>query len=568
MAQKSVVKECEILSKYYAGKSVSVKVSGDDAYTDGKFINLPDYGKDMTEFMNGFLAHENAHIKYSDFEEFGKIDDPVVRSMANALEDVRIERKMCREFPRVYKSLTATVQKSIEMGGFAYQPRLPAEGVAIGYAINEMRSKLMGQSALEDFAEAYKKNFKKRFPKEFAAISEMLAAYAPKMANTADAVNLAGAIRKIIKTIENQKQKKSEEKPQDARRNGQGNERASNKGDKKSNSQSEKNNSRNTAGNDEKIAEIISKMAQNQDPFGKQIMRKFEKKAQETPGFDGSADFYPGDLDSELQRRMCDPAEWQLGGNFGEIISKCAGGSVRLRELLKNYIQAEDLERDREKGTKGRIMPRKLNRLSVSDPKVFDKRLVLDDFHNTEFHLLCDISGSMARHLDSEQQINFGGLIHRARWIDAAEYAALCFAFALSDIEEIKRSVTYFAGEIIPILGADENVRKNAGRFFQAAHGNTATDSAVEYALAKMSKSAAARKIIIVITDGCPENELELMKALDKAEKSGVEVMALGLGGNFVERYFRNSEVIGIDDLGCIQRDLMRVVKNLLKNKK
>ena len=161
MARNLDVKACSILSKYYTGGNVSVSVGGENAYTDGQMINLPNFGEGMTEYMTGFLAHENAHIKYTEFSAFGRISDPVVRSMANALEDVRIERKMCREFPRVYKSLTATINKAKEIGGFAFEKDLPAEGVAIGYAISQMRSKLMGQSALEDLAKKYMKDFQK-----------------------------------------------------------------------------------------------------------------------------------------------------------------------------------------------------------------------------------------------------------------------------------------------------------------------------------------------------------------------------------------------------------------------
>ena len=49
---------------------IKVSVGGDQAYTTGSAIQLPAYDGDDPDYQDfawGLLAHESAHIRYSDF---------------------------------------------------------------------------------------------------------------------------------------------------------------------------------------------------------------------------------------------------------------------------------------------------------------------------------------------------------------------------------------------------------------------------------------------------------------------------------------------------------------------
>ena len=80
---------------------IKVSVGGDKAYTDGKAIQLPAYNGDDPDYQAvawGLLAHEAAHIRYSDFTlAFG--GSVLRRRLSGAIEDVRIEHELAKDFP-------------------------------------------------------------------------------------------------------------------------------------------------------------------------------------------------------------------------------------------------------------------------------------------------------------------------------------------------------------------------------------------------------------------------------------------------------------------------------------
>ena len=83
---------------------IKVNIGGNQAYTDGKTINLPtlplDCDAELLTLARGFLDHEAAHIRYTDFEalQAAKLT-PMQRYLWNALEDWRCENALARLFP-------------------------------------------------------------------------------------------------------------------------------------------------------------------------------------------------------------------------------------------------------------------------------------------------------------------------------------------------------------------------------------------------------------------------------------------------------------------------------------
>lgn len=53
---------------------VHVRIGGSDACTDGNMIQLPslpvDCGEELLLLVRGFIDHESAHIRYTDFKAF------------------------------------------------------------------------------------------------------------------------------------------------------------------------------------------------------------------------------------------------------------------------------------------------------------------------------------------------------------------------------------------------------------------------------------------------------------------------------------------------------------------
>ena len=83
---------------------VHVRIGGSDACTDGNMIQLPslpvDCGEELLLLIRGFIDHESAHIRYTDFKAFKEAAlDAVTKNLFNAIEDWRVENRLAAVFP-------------------------------------------------------------------------------------------------------------------------------------------------------------------------------------------------------------------------------------------------------------------------------------------------------------------------------------------------------------------------------------------------------------------------------------------------------------------------------------
>lgn len=85
-------------------ENIEVRLEGNQARTNGKIIYLPmmeDIDSELKADLSGFLDHEVAHCKFTDFDELGKPKRLINRfhkELHNAIEDSRIELLMRKEF--------------------------------------------------------------------------------------------------------------------------------------------------------------------------------------------------------------------------------------------------------------------------------------------------------------------------------------------------------------------------------------------------------------------------------------------------------------------------------------
>ena len=90
-----------VLSKKYG---VNVIMGGDTAYTEGKNIHIPTLPISSDEhvlcMVRGFIDHESAHIRFTDFELLAKEQlDTLTFHIFNTIEDWRVENELAKLFP-------------------------------------------------------------------------------------------------------------------------------------------------------------------------------------------------------------------------------------------------------------------------------------------------------------------------------------------------------------------------------------------------------------------------------------------------------------------------------------
>lgn len=102
-------------------QDVSVVFQGDGAATDGSTIYLPsiDHNAEVddatAEVIRGYVDHESGHVKHTNFkalrsffDECARENNTLLKSLANGLEDVWLEKRVMRDYPGSEKNLRAT----------------------------------------------------------------------------------------------------------------------------------------------------------------------------------------------------------------------------------------------------------------------------------------------------------------------------------------------------------------------------------------------------------------------------------------------------------------------------
>ncbi len=100
-------------------ETVNVVFQGDGALTDGQTIKLPalDLRGEVTEeqaaIMRGYVDHEAGHVRHTDFDVLKRnkhklVDNKLLHSCANALEDIWLEKRVISEYGGAEKNIRAT----------------------------------------------------------------------------------------------------------------------------------------------------------------------------------------------------------------------------------------------------------------------------------------------------------------------------------------------------------------------------------------------------------------------------------------------------------------------------
>jgi len=229
--ENAIEKLGRILASQY---HIQVRFEADKAYTDGKSIVLP-YMKELTEEMyqdlNGYLDHEVAHCKFTDFSQVPKVISRFHKELLNCAEDSRIEIEMVKEFPGAANYLdplnTKLVAKLHEGWGKLPWPIRLILGV-------------------RDLMEGKKARIDADTKDQFALISED----AKKLSKLNTTEELRVATEAMVKKIAKLEDEKKKEKESGEGEKGESSEKSPEKGEKKKDS-TEKSREKGEKGEDE-----------------------------------------------------------------------------------------------------------------------------------------------------------------------------------------------------------------------------------------------------------------------------------------------------------------------------
>lgn len=581
---------------------IKVSVGGNQAYTDGKSIQLPAYEGDDPDYQDvawGLLAHEAAHIRYSNFTlRYGS--SVLRRRLCNAIEDVRIEFELAKDFPGTRLTIRTVIEKMIAKGDFvASNINDHPANILYSFVLKSLRARVLGQSALLPLVEQTEAALKATFPKGAVTRLKGLLSEVPKgLQSESDCLQLTDRILTMIEQeFEQQRQRNQAQpstdeetapEPDDTNQDGEtadlddsnssdsevdvdtdeqlpndtedesSSVQAGNDDSNPENPEDEpaipfESSTSNPQGEDEENAEIVDPMGVLQtllsadDSDIDQDLFESLKSALSLAAENGSELLMPSGLEPPMDDQ---------GGTF--LLRKVQGESGKIRAALQGLVQSQTLNRSQHACRGRRMDGKRLHRLPLGETKLFQRKQV-KAAPNTAIHLLLDKSESMGYQVTDSQGQPIG-----SRMPIALE-ATLALALAFEGIPGVNPGVTAFPGShddsVFRLLEHGQRVNARTGAFSLAATGSTPMTEAIWFAAASLLRCREPRKVLMVMTDGQPNDTLSTLELLQRCRDSGIETVGVGLGLD-VSHLFPIA--VTINDLSELRAQLFDLSKALL----
>ena len=598
--ENSLEKLARILSRQY---HVDVVFKGNQAYTDGKRINLPYFPEINEELyleLNGYLDHEVGHVKFTQFEEVRHVISAYHKEMLNVVEDVRIEREMIREYPGTkfhLDSLNNKLQSKLEETWFS-------RPWTIRFLISLHRV-MEGQSLVED-----------REVKKYLALCEEEIKQLNYAQNTKQLRVLTEAIvKKLAKEIKQEKEeeKKSEKGESDSKEKSESS--GSSKGEKsskgkkeekeneesesscegeKSEDKKEKSNSASGGNKEEKEKQEEKSSGEAKAPEKKMTKKEKEmkEKAEKLLESKNEKDFQEFEIDvhrminnkieqaieeaksveaergysySRSGKKVSIPlttefdSEENLSGkdnNYSFMKRSVKPYVNTLKNKLEKIFRSVENAQWKSEKEQGLINARSLSNLvSNQNYRTPFKRLEKNETDKVAVSILLDLSGSMS-----------------GSKVETAKLAATAMAEALQGLninfEVLGFSTKYGNGgrnnsgidmsrfnrineALDHKIFKDFSSKKLSGISLAKSSMNNNDGESVMWAAKRLSQRQEKRKVLIVLSDGMPAGEgdssvlqNDLRYKIGKIDKFGIETVGIGIQTDAVKHFYKDYVVV------------------------
>ena len=530
---------------------VEIAVGGSDAYCteeNGRTrIVLPNLGDDKLPETLGFLWHEAGHARFT--PKGLSLADSMLHGVWNALEDPRMESRIIDSYPGAASRLSAVVAHVFHDGAQCAEPTGPLDVVM--WVNLKLRAERLLQPVSKRLLAQVEANARAAVGDAIAdrAWEIALQAFADRDGSTVPAcageilalLNLPGSSQEDQQgdggSSDGQKKQPGQSgdqktSPSPEQGDGEGNASSSSQDGEEKDAPSQRNR---RGGVSKKRSKTPSRQPLDESVFKNvslgDILRDTLKEASKGHRTDA--------LSGPLARLTIEDDPRAASSKVtGEDIVQMAAGLSGLRQALVRLIQARKEKPVAPKMTGNRLLSRRLYQAATPEPRIFGGRQNVKAV-NTALQVLVDLSGSM----------NDGST---ASW-KKAQVVAYAMARALQGQTGVVVKVDAFRYvNLVPMVGWGK--RPDPNRFRVPPVGSTPTGNAIYTVLPDLLGRAEAKKVLIVITDGDPDNQVSAIRAITTAREGGVIVIGIGIGSgshNAVKRLFGQHAVLAdsVEDL-------------------
>lgn len=588
------------------GKKISIKrMRGAGGKTDGRNIwlmdgVLPQTSNDVDRYLVyvalkvGLVHHEIGHVNETDFEApAGKLD-PLARNFLGIIEDVRQENAHIRRFKAGRKYLDALSLALIITGlNGPVRPGEPMIRVITAYLLYTLRNRYRNEPCFGELAEGAREEMIARLGLSVVARVEALFSRVPSLKNTTDAIALAEDLAFMLREEEKKAQQRQQQQQQQQRQqqanNGQ---QGSPSGQPEDDAQGDPQQGQGSGDSDDGAGQDSSNDDDSQasddgsnDADGQQDAS--QQQTGDSPDADGTSSGNghdgedsdvdasqlaqalnellngdqtdaKGDLDEQVRKLIaslqgeiasqdnCTTDDVDLesvraglsevttnlqlsddDGRLGEAVSAVA----RLSARLKQKLQAQSIAKTSRSTTGTKIVPKHLTGIAKGDSRIFGKTSSGVDTDTAVF-LLGDVSGSMS-----------------GTQIIVSNQAMYATSLAMQRLPGIDVAVAAFPGRQM-VLRFGERARQHESRFNLATTGSTPLDEGVLMAHSALMHNRRPRKMLMVCTDGDPDDFGRAQASIDYATRCGIEVFGIGIQTDAVRNLFDKWSVVNnVQDL-------------------
>ncbi len=539
-----------IVAAAYGEKfGVKVLIQGQDAFTDGERIVIPTANPDDPHYQQiawGYLAHEAAHIRHTNFEMVQKASSkPIRKALLNIIEDVRIENELAKDYPGTRRSISQVIEYMVDTQQMCVPEQLEPASNLQAWLLFRLRCHFLGQKALTPLYQAVDERVRQLFPAAaMSRLSAMLTAV-PSLVSTGEVLKLVDA---IVSMLEEESRPPQDESDADGGDDiGQD---ASNYSNNSSDSQTPEADSSAMGDAAETGDSDHSDQADNLRQALEASAAQFEPDtfAQVAEVLSEQAEGHQGVTPLSLPQ-----AEQAMLGDEA-ILTLSASESAQIRARLRGMVQSSQDNRNHAKRHGLRVATHRLAASQAGESRLFIQRQPRIA-PNAAVHLLVDISGSMGKPIGEGNR----------KYFHVANETALALAMALEGIPGVVPAVSYFPGihqEVSIALLPKQSVRHRAACFDQKPRGCTPMAQAMWFAANSLLAQKQKRKLMIVLTDGDPDDWAATHDIVDRCRRSGFELLGIGIQTRSVEKFFPQSIVI--NDVKDLKRELFEVTQQLL----
>ncbi|MBQ2761877.1 MAG: VWA domain-containing protein [Mailhella sp.] len=534
------------------GDKLGVKVvfgEQDTACTDGQTVFLPSLPMEEDEqlyrLVSGYIDHEAAHIRHTDFDAMKAAKlSPVAHHIFNVIEDWRVEHELVKRYPGCREHfdwlnrhlyLPKSKRKKKKAGG-----EKPPAFFILDYILNTVNQADVPE--LEEARRSAGRSIDKNWPKLRVKIDATLEQIPMRCLSTRDSIEVALELMTILEAeAQNQTTKQaqnqsvsSSEATQDGVENQSSSESSNGLSEGENNPSQRGENADLTA--DSSLVDLLS-AAEDSLPQSSEIKLKqaiFGKNPnRKKDGFFMAAEH-------ELVADRLSP----------EVVSEAHSSSRALKTRFQGLLQTRFLRRvtpARHGKTSGRL----LHRIVTKNPRLFrkaDEALGID----TAIHILLDRSGSM----DNQIQL--------------ASQACFSVASSLYGIKGVNVAVTAFPSDlgtgdlrsVAPIFRHGERI---TDKFAVGAEGRTPLSEALWWTTKELFKQKEQRKIILIISDGLPDDPPIALKTLSVIRDLGIEMAGIAIDSWQLANFINAQE--NITDIRELAPAMFRILQQLLLKK-